>query len=67
VWCKIHLLSDEETLEVRAVEITGATSDPLGRFSSETACLAMDAPVLSDLLSQIPEDHVICSVSADGA
>lgn len=40
VWRKIHLGIDEETLEVRAVEITGSH---IG-----------DAPVLPDLLSQIP-------------
>tara|TARA_B100000378_G_scaffold151064_1_gene121919 strand:+ start:616 stop:1098 length:483 start_codon:yes stop_codon:yes gene_type:complete len=44
---------DEETLEVRAVEITGSH---IG-----------DAPVLPDLLDQIPQDQEICSVTADGA
>tara|TARA_R100000655_G_scaffold36325_1_gene70600 strand:+ start:81 stop:362 length:282 start_codon:yes stop_codon:yes gene_type:complete len=50
---KIHLGIDEETLEIRAVEITGSH---IG-----------DAPVLPDLLSQIPEDQEIGSVTADGA
>ena len=50
---KIHLGIDEETLEVRAVEVTGSH---IG-----------DAPVLPDLLSQIPEDQEIGSVTADGA
>jgi hypothetical protein len=40
VWRKIHLGIDEETLEIRAVEITGSH---IG-----------DAPVLPDLLDQIP-------------
>ncbi len=40
VWRKIHLGIDERTLEVRAVEVTG---NHIG-----------DAPVLPDLLSQIP-------------
>ena len=53
VWRKIHLGIDEETLEVRAVEITGSH---IG-----------DAPVLPDLLSQIPADEEIGSVTADGA
>ena len=53
VWRKIHLGIDEETLEVRAVEITGSH---IG-----------DAPVLPNLLSQIPADQEIGSVTADGA
>jgi len=53
VWRKIHLGIDEETLEVRAVEITGSH---IG-----------DAPVLPDHLDQIPQDQEICSVTADGA
>ncbi|MFY0312930.1 IS5 family transposase [Leisingera sp. D0M16] len=53
VWRKIHLGIDEETLEVRAVEITG---NHIG-----------DAPVLPDLLNQIPAYEQISSVTADGA
>ncbi|MGB3688855.1 MAG: IS5 family transposase, partial [Jannaschia helgolandensis] len=53
VWRKIHLAIDEQTLEVRAVEITG---NHIG-----------DAPVLPDLLSQIPAGEQIGSVTADGA
>lgn len=53
VWRKIHLGIDEQTLEVRAVEITGSH---IG-----------DAPVLPDLLNQIPADETIGSVTADGA
>jgi len=53
VWRKIHLGIDEETLEVRAVEITGSH---IG-----------DAPVLPDLLGQIPPNEEIGSVTADGA
>ena len=53
VWRKIHLGIDEKTLEVRAVEVTGSH---IG-----------DAPVLPDLLNQIPADEVIGSVTADGA
>ena len=53
VWRKIHLGIDEQTLEVRAVEITGSHSG--------------DAPVLPDLLNQIPTNETISSVTADGA
>lgn len=50
---KIHIGIDEETLEVRAVEVTGSN---IG-----------DAPILPDLLDQIPADEQIGSVTADGA
>ena len=53
VWRKIHLGINEKTLEVRAVEITGSH---IG-----------DAPILPDLLSQIPAQEEIASVTADGA
>ncbi len=53
VWRKIHLGIDEQTLEIRAVEVTGSN---IG-----------DAPMLPDLLGQIPADQEIGSVTADGA
>ena len=53
VWRKIHLGIDEQTLEVRAVEVIG---NHIG-----------DAPVLPDLLSQIPPEQEIATVTADGA
>ncbi len=53
IWRKIHIGIDEETLEARAVEIT---SSNIG-----------DAPKLPELLSQIPPDQDIGSVTADGA
>ncbi len=53
VWRKVHLGIDEETLEIRAV---GITASHIG-----------DAPVLPDLLGQIPEDQEIGSVTAEGA
>ena len=53
VWRKVHLGIDEQTLEIRAVEVT----------SSEVG----DAPMLPELLSQIPPDQEIASVTADGA
>ena len=53
IWRKIHIGIDEETLEVRAVEVT--TSN-IG-----------DAPMLPELLKQVPSDQDIGSVIADGA
>ncbi len=53
VWRKVHLGIDEKTLEIRAVEFT---SSDIG-----------DAPMLPELLDQIPPDQVIGSVTADGA
>lgn len=53
VWRKIHLGIDEETLEIRAVEVT---SSNVG-----------DAPMLPDLLAQLPPDQEIATVTADGA
>lgn len=51
IWRKIHIRIDEETLEVRTVEVT---SSNIG-----------DAPVLRELSNQIPPDLVISSVTAD--
>jgi hypothetical protein len=53
IWRKIHIGIDEETLEIRAVEVTGSN---IG-----------DAPMLPELLHQIPSDQDIGSVTADGA
>jgi hypothetical protein len=52
-WCKVHLGIDASTLEIRAMEVT---NNSIG-----------DAPVLPALLSQIPADERIASVSGDGA
>lgn len=53
LWRKIHIGIDETTLEVRAVEITDSRTG--------------DAPMLPELLNQIPDDQEIGSVTADGA
>jgi hypothetical protein len=56
VWRKIHIGIDEKTLEIRAAEFT--TSD------------VGDAPMLPELLDQIPPDQEIASgepANADGA
>lgn len=51
-WRKIHIGIDADTLEVRAVEMM---SNRIG-----------DAPVLRDLLAQVPLQEQIDSVTADG-
>jgi len=53
VWRKIHIGIDERTLEIRAAEFI--TSD------------VGDAPMLPELLDQIPPEQQIASVTADGA
>ena len=53
IWRKVHLGIDEKTLEIRAVEFT---SSDIG-----------DAPMLPELLGQIPPEQEIGNVTADGA
>lgn len=53
IWPKMHIGIDAETLEVRAVEVTSSNTD--------------DAPMLPDLLNQIPPDQNIELVTADGS
>ena len=53
LWRKIHIGIDEQTLEIRAIEVTGSNVG--------------DAPMLLDLLSQIAPEQEIGSVTADGA
>ena len=50
---KVHLGIDADTLEIRAIEITGSRVG--------------DAPILPELLDQIPDDQPIGKVTADGA
>ena len=52
-WRKVHLGIDADTLEIRAIEITGSRVG--------------DAPMLPELLNQIPDDQLIGKVTADGA
>jgi len=52
-WRKVHLGIDAETLEVRAIEVTGSRVG--------------DGPMLSELLAQIPPEEAIGLVTADGA
>lgn len=53
IWRKIHIGIDKEKLEVRAAEVT---SSNIG-----------EAPMLPELLNQIPNDQDIGSVTGDGA
>jgi len=53
VWRKLHIGIDEKTLEIRAAEFT---TSGIG-----------DAPMLPELLDQIPPDQEIATVTADGA
>ena len=53
LWRKIHIGIDADTLEIRAIEVTG---NHVG-----------DAPMLPELLDQIPKDQRIGAVTADGA
>lgn len=53
LWRKIHIGIDEQTLEIRAIEVT---SSSIG-----------DAPMLPDLLNQISPGQEIGSVTGDGA
>ncbi len=52
-WRKVHIGIDTGTLDIRAIEVT---TNAIG-----------DAPVLPDLLAQIPEDEQISHVGGDGA
>lgn len=53
IWLKIHIGIEEETLEVRAVDVTGSN---IG-----------DAPILPELLDQIAAGEQIGSVTVDEA
>jgi hypothetical protein len=52
-WLKVHLTIDAESLAIRAIEVT---TNQVG-----------DAPMLPELLNQIPADEPIESVKGDGA
>ncbi|MCE8441765.1 transposase, partial [Rhodovulum sulfidophilum] len=51
LWRKIHIGADEQTLEIRAIAITGSN--------------AGDAPMLPELLDRIPADVEIGTVPTD--
>ncbi|TYC86897.1 IS5 family transposase [Novosphingobium sp. BW1] len=52
-WRKVHLGVDLGSSDIRVIEVTGSRVG--------------DAPILPELRDQIPPDHAIASVSADGA
>lgn len=52
-WRKVHLAMDTATSDIRAVEFTPSSDG--------------DSPILPELLSQIPDDERIDTVTADGA
>ena len=66
VWRKIHIGIDEQTLEIRAAEFTTSDVGPSHGLRANH-CRATDAPMLPELLDQIPPDQEIASVTADGA
>ena len=53
VWRKIHIGIDEKTLEIRAAEFTASDVG--------------DAPMLPELLDEVPHEQEIASITADGA
>ena len=53
IWRKVHIGIDAGSLDIHAIEVTTSSVG--------------DAPILPDLLSQIPETQAIASVTADGA
>ena len=63
---RIHIGIDEQTLEIRADEVT---SSSIGCFHGlqTNHCRSMDAPILPDLLNQISSDQETSSVTGDGA
>ncbi|WP_299823622.1 transposase, partial [uncultured Jannaschia sp.] len=52
-WRKVHIAMDAGTGDVRAVEFTSSRQG--------------DSPLLPDLLTQIPPEETIGTVTADGA
>ncbi len=65
-WRKVHPGVDADTLEIRAVEVTGSRVGP-SRGLLANRCRATDAPMMPPLLDQIPKGQIIESVTADGA
>lgn len=65
IWRKVHIAVDEETLEIRAVE--GEQANAMGSSEPAHGSHIGDAPMLPELLDQIPPDEDIGSVTGDGA
>ena len=64
-WRKVHLGIDADTLEIRAIE--GEPVRAIGSSDPANGSRVGDAPMLLELLDQIPTDQPIDKVSADGA
>lgn len=64
-WRKVHLGIDAETLEIRAIESEQANAT--GSREPANGSRIGDAPILPDLLDQIPAEQPIDRVTADGA
>lgn len=64
-WCKVHLGIDAETLEIRATE--GEQANATGPREPANGSRVGDAPMLPELLAQIPPEEPIGTVTADGA
>lgn len=65
-WRKVHIGIDADTLEIRAIHCRQA----IAQQSAErevTSNSVGDAPMLPELLSQVPDDQEIGMVTADGA
>lgn len=52
LWRKLHIAVDEDTFEIRTIEVTSSSIE--------------DAPMLPDPLSQLPTDEDSSSDTADG-
>ena len=65
LWRKIHIGVDEQTLEIRAIESSLAIAT--GPKEPVDGSSVGDAPMLPELLGQIPGDVEIGTVTADGA
>ena len=66
LWRRIHIAIDEETLEIRAIEVTGSNIGPSHGLHANR-CRATDAPILPDPPGQIGPDQETGRVTADGA
>ena len=64
-WRKVPLGIDADTLEIRAIE--GEPVRAIGSSDPANGSRVGDAPMLLELLNQIPTDQPIGKVSADGA
>ena len=67
LWRKIHLGIDEQSLEIRAILCPSGDLQSKSAEREITGHGVGEAPMLPELLGQIPADVEIGSVTADGA